>query len=182
MEQDDSRRWGEAARFPVLPSPRRWTSDPPDTSLFSTLRLWRAFELWFPNSPSDFIAELPFQRQASRRGLSATAPQALPPEFFQLLSIPHPTPLISALSSRSLLSSQSICPTCSVFSNFFCCVCTRSQSDPNLFFVLAFGIWNPDTRNDEWTEWLLPLFDCNFHESRIILSFVSLKLACQIFP
>lgn len=49
-------------------------------------------------------------------------------------------------------------------------------------FLLAFGIWNPDTRNDEWTEWLLPLFDCNFHESRIILSFVSLKLARQIFP
>lgn len=90
MEQDDSRLWGGAARFPVLPSPRRWTSDPPDTSLFSTLRLWRAFELWFPNSPSDFIAELPFQRQASRRGLSAAAPQALPPEFFQLLSTPPP--------------------------------------------------------------------------------------------
>lgn len=94
----------------------------------------------------------------------------------------NPTPPPRSQPFPAAASCPPIRPACSVFSNFFCCACTRSQSDSNLLFVLAFAIWNPDTRNDKRTEWPLPLFDYNFHEIRIILSFVSLKIVCQIFP
>lgn len=182
----------------VRPSSSHRASDPPDASLLSTLRLWRAFELWFLHSPSDLTAEFTFQRQASRWGLSASAPQPLTSELLQLLLPPSPhcpwsQPFPAAASSllEHLALDAGFCLTSFVFFPLVSAwvkswllkeAYIRCRADSSILFVLTFGIWKSATTNSKWTEWLLPLFDHNVHESRIILSFVSLRLVWQMLP